>query len=454
MIVLSLSSLNKDLINQANIKKNIDLIEIRSDLFTLDEIFKSKKLLKKPLIFTLKKEDINFFNIKILRKINFDYIDLEYSRQNYYFIQKIKKNFPDKKIILSFHSFEKNLNLEKIFLQMKPFNPNIYKIAIYAHSSIDSLKMVLFTKKIASKYNFCGIAMGEKGIITRILYKNSYFCYVYLNKKTAPGQLDLNTLKKRYKADKINKNTSIFALIGNPINYSPSHITHNKIFSLTKTNAVYIKIPLEKKELFAFFQLIKTLNFKGISVTYPLKKEVLKFIIKKKNISSANTLVKRKNGWEGYNTDGKGAILAIEKKIQNNIFSIKKINPFLNKKILILGAGNTAQIITKELKKRGAKITFFNRTYKKAKLLSKELKCNFLKNIEDGLEKDFDILINATSIRNFKSFFPKKLFLNKKIIFDVNISYKKISFKNTIFISGFEMFIYQAKEQFKIWFLN
>lgn len=99
-------------------------------------------------------------------------------------------------------------------------------------------------------------------------------------------------------------------------------------------------------------------------------------------IGAVNTILVKEGRWIGFNTDGKGALNAIEEKV-----SVK------DKKILTQGAGGTARAIIFEAKKRGATVFVSNRTALKALALSKRF------SIEVYDDKTFcDIFINATPV--------------------------------------------------------
>ncbi|KPK32305.1 MAG: hypothetical protein AMS24_04540 [Chlamydiae bacterium SM23_39] len=443
MIVASL-----DKIENLKFLKKVDFIEIRDDLIELKDIEKLKIKKKVILTFKKRKKDKIFQFLKYLEKNKFFFpcfIDLDYKVDNF-FLKKIKKNFPKLKIIISYHNMKKTPKyLDKIFYKMKKFDADIYKMCCFANSSLDSLRMLLFMK---DKKNFCGLCMGEKGVITRILASQfkSVFNYCKIGEETASSQLSLDILKKRYKYDRFNKNRKIYCLIGDTT-FSPSHITHNKIFSFLNVNAVYLKIFLEKKEIWDFFKMIKHLPVEGMSITMPLKEEILKLpFISHKNLLSVNTLNKKEGRWKGYNTDGEGVICALEKRVE-----IK------DKKVFILGAGGAAKAIAIALFKKKAKIILCNRSKERVEKLSKILKCQyFLLKEMDVKKEDYDILINTVPETHKQIPILKKYVFFKKIIVDINICdsllLKEAKKKKCKVINGFEIFIYQAKEQFKIWF--
>ncbi len=100
-----------------------------------------------------------------------------------------------------------------------------------------------------------------------------------------------------------------------------------------------------------------------------------------------NTIKLQNDQRIGYNTDGIGALHAIERKV-----------PVSGKHIVIVGAGGSAKSIAYEAIQRGASVTIINRTAEKAIHLANVLGCKgggvelFPKVIETG----YDIIINCT----------------------------------------------------------
>jgi len=479
MIVISLSELNEEKIQRINSLNKI--VELRLDLL-LEEQFKIRgkdpfgwdqnihdylctviKKIKVPLIATLRKKSAGGVfdgsekeRISILKKmlnLNFSYVDIEYDASKSFF-RWVKKYCPHVKIICSYHNMENTPeDLNAIFLLMKEVDPYIYKIATWAISSIDSLRMLLFVREKAKEgYKISGICMGEKGRITRILSPvfNGYFSFAKLDENTAGGQFNVDIMEKRYGYSFLNEESSIFALIGKDVSKSYSHKIHNKIFSLDHFKNVYVKIPLEKEELPVFFHLMQKMPFKGLSITAPYKTTCLELLDgldrETKEIHAANTAINLKGKWIGYNTDGGGAVDLLEKR-----------GLIKDKRIVVLGAGGSARAICYEAKKRGAKVTVVNRTKSRAMLLAKEMKIKGagFDDLQDICETGYDIIINATS-----SLDPllEKFFLPGKISLDMNANPQWTPFllkakeRGCLLFFGIEVFIFQAKKQFDLWF--
>lgn len=449
----------------------IDGIELRLDYLkkiNLEKIKDLKKSFSIPMIFTLRKKSQGGYfcgrenkRLKIIQQLlalEPEYFDIEYDVP-IDFIKKIHGVFTKTKLICSYHDFQetpKNFNKLLSSLPKKYFS--IYKIATFAKSSLDSIRMLNF---VQAHQNVCGLCMGDLGKITRILSAlvNHTFNYVCIDPKktTAPGQIDLETLFTVYHYQTLNKKTKIYALLGQFIDHSIGHIFHNERFQKLHENAVYIKIPLKEHELDTFFKKIKTLPFKGFSVTMPFKEKVVKYVDTfskdAKKIKAINTLVKKNHRWIGYNTDGIGAMNAIEKRMK-----VK------NKKVVLLGAGGTAKSIAFEAIKRGANVIILNRTLSRAKKIAKTLHCeadnlNRAKNLH---HENYDILINATSVgmnhQENISLLPTAAIISKTIVLDMINTAQPTPFlkiaktKQCTCISGREVFIEQALEQTHIWF--
>jgi shikimate dehydrogenase len=206
------------------------------------------------------------------------------------------------------------------------------------------------------------------------------------------------------------------------------------------------------------------MGIKGLNVTIPHKTNVINYLdyldIAAGLIGAVNTIEFGENGAVGHNTDGIGAIRAIEELI-----SVK------NKKIMILGAGGAARAISFQLFLSGAKsLTISNRTIEKAEELRDDLVEKLDNNVKVtdlgfGLEKelkDTDILINTTPLGMYPNISQKPLItadmMHKNLIVNdivynplktgLIVEAEKAGAKT---IYGVKMLMYQGIESFKIW---
>lgn len=426
-----------------------DILEFRWDLYPEinPSVVKSSNL---PVIFTCRKNDI-FSDEKRLDKLREllsfkpDYVDLEEDLPKEIFEEFSKHT----KVICSYHNFENTPeDLNALIYKMQKKRADVYKIATFATSSLDCIKMLQFVKE--QKIPTSGMCMGPLGGITRILGPvfGNFFDYCCIENPVVEGQLSLNSICDIYRNKSLNRQTKIYALLGDPVDKSVGHKFHNSIFSLKEKNAVYIKILLKDFELEAFFKLIDSLNFCGFSVTMPLKEKIIPFVdkisLEDQKIGSINTLIKKEGMWIGSNTDGKGALKALQEHMDIE-----------NKKIVIFGAGGSSKALIQAFLKKKAQVIIVNRTKAKALALAENWGCKSIskENLSEIIEC-IDLIVNTTP--DASMFLDDIRRAKKAVVMDI-VSYPimtcliKNAKKNKLrCVFGYEMFIHQAYYQQKV----
>lgn len=264
------------------------------------------------------------------------------------------------------------------------------------------------------------------------------------------ADFEIDTSKFEFPEKLANINISI----GDPMKHSLSPAMHNAGYEALNIDQANLFIPcrVKKEKLEKFIEAVKVLGINGISVTLPHKESVIEYLDEvdetAKKIGAVNTILNKGGKLIGRNTDWIGAITAVEKKT-----SLK------GKKAAVIGAGGVARAIVFGLSKKGAKVKIFNRTLEKAKRLAEEFKCEF-GDIGDIREvRNYNIIINATSVGMDMGESPvsKNLFDKRQVVFDVVYSPKETRFlksakeKGAKVIYGYEMLLYQGVEQFKLY---
>ncbi|MCW3975055.1 MAG: shikimate dehydrogenase [Candidatus Bathyarchaeota archaeon] len=262
----------------------------------------------------------------------------------------------------------------------------------------------------------------------------------------------------------ISGRTKICGVIGNPIKHTLSPIMHNAAFKKLNLDFAYVAFKVEENMLQEAIEGMRALRIHGLNVTIPHKESIIQLLDgidpEARDIGAVNTILNKADELIGYNTDGIGAIKAIEGH---------KINP-RKKRIVMLGAGGSARSIAYHISQVAEKVVVLNRTEERAKKLAENLKFKINANIVwDQLSKevirkqliDADILINTTSIglspRSDESLVDPK-FLNPELcVFDIVYNLigtklirdaRKIGAKT---IDGIDMLIYQGAMAFTIW---
>ena len=106
----------------------------------------------------------------------------------------------------------------------------------------------------------------------------------------------------------------IYGVLGNPIGHSLSPAMHNAAFEAKGVNARYLAF--ESSELEGSIMGMRALGICGMSVTIPFKTAVMRYLDRldplAAEIGAVNTIVNNEGRLTGYNTDGVGAMKALE----------------------------------------------------------------------------------------------------------------------------------------------
>lgn len=232
-----------------------------------------------------------------------------------------------------------------------------------------------------------------------------------------------------------------FAVVGNPISHSLSPILFANYTSNNFEDYYYTRILA--KDIEEINELISVFNIKGINVTSPFKKSILKLSSYQSpevsQLKVANTLIFNNDNIAAYNTD----ISGIE-------FPLKRLINKSHKKALILGAGGASKAAIYALNKLNINdIYITNRTSEKSKLLAKKNNIHFV-DFKKLDASQYNIIINTipVKINNFNDFRFKK----SAIIFDANYKHKplcEVSEKQHVkYISGIDWLIDQGKKSY------
>lgn len=261
----------------------------------------------------------------------------------------------------------------------------------------------------------------------------------------------------------VNGKTEICAIIGDPVQHSLSPVMHNAAFKKLGLNLVYVAFTVTSTDLKDAVLGAKSLGLKGLNVTMPHKNAIIHYLdevdLSAKSIGAVNTILNNHGKLIGYNTDGSGAIIAL----QENGVNLNE------KKLVLLGAGGAAKAIAYQAAKDVEELVILNRTSERAKKLVKLLKGLGAKvkagtlspNVLNEELPTSDILINATSVGmhpNLEStLIPSGLLHSDLSVMDIIynplettlLKYAKSAGAKVI--SGLEMLLYQGAVAFEIW---
>jgi 3-dehydroquinate dehydratase/shikimate dehydrogenase len=358
-------------------------------------------------------------------------------------------------LLVSFHDFSRTRGLEQAADRIAAFEPDFVKVVSTAQTLADNLAVLRLIEGRSAATRVVGIAMGEEGLVSRVLgpRQGAAFTFASLEDgtETAPGQVSALTLRRLYRADKLNQETRIFGVAGNPIAHSLSPLLHNTAFQREGMNAVLL--PLKVRAVGDLLSLLLELPLSGAAVTMPLKQEVIKYLAQMdplvERIGACNTL--RVSGdlkLHGYNTDVEGVVRPLRKRMR-----------LKGARVAVLGAGGAARAAVFGLVEAGAEVFVVNRTHEKALALARAAKAKALKQ-EQLRKQEFDVMINSTPCGMAGSKQPLPLAedeLNAGLVFDMVYNpletplLKLAKSRGIATIGGLEMFVQQGARQFEIW---
>lgn len=370
---------------------------------------------------------------------------------------------PWEKVICSWHNFEETPDgLIARYEQMAVTPAAVVKIATMANRIDDCLRTFELIEYAQGKKPVIALGMSLAGVATRILSlsRGALLTFGSLKRgaESAAGQPTVAELRDLYRVKRLNRDSEIYGIIGNPVGHSRSPLMHNAALARFDRNAVYL--PFEVDDAAKFIRdfvhpTTKKLDWRlrGLSVTIPHKLAVMPFLdhidATAKAIGAVNTIVIEGNELHGYNTDVIGAMKPLEELIA-----------LRGARVAVIGAGGSARAICYGLQQRGADLTIFARDTRKAQPLADEFKTGLT--ALDSFAGDADIVINCTPIGMLhhsegQSPLPAESLQGVKLVYDLVytpeetalLRYAREAGCQTL--GGLAMLVGQAVEQFRLW---
>ncbi|XP_056842638.1 bifunctional 3-dehydroquinate dehydratase/shikimate dehydrogenase, chloroplastic isoform X2 [Raphanus sativus] len=464
-----------------------DLVEIRLDsLKEFNPLEDLKIIIQKsplPTLFTYRpkweggqyegdeKERLDV--LRLAMELGAEYIDVELQVASE-FIKSIKGKKPANfRVIVSSHNYESTPSVEDLndlALRIQQSGADIVKIATTAVDIIDVARMFHLTSN--AQVPTIGLVMGERGLMSRILCSKfgGYLTFgtIESGKVSAPGQPTIKELLDLYNFRRIGPDTKVYGIIGKPVSHSKSPIIHNQAFKSVDFDGVYVHLLVD--DLASFLKTYSSSDFAGFSCTIPHKEAALKCCDEvdplAKSIGAVNTILRRQSDGKllGYNTDCIGSISAIEDGLRSDPSSVpsSSSSPLAGKTVVVIGAGGAGKALAYGAKEKGAKVVIANRTYERALELAEAIggRALALKDLDNFHPEDGMVLANTTSMGMQPNVnetpISKDALKHYALVFDavytprITRLLREAEECGAITVSGSEMFVRQAYEQFEI----
>jgi 3-dehydroquinate dehydratase/shikimate dehydrogenase len=463
-------------------KQGVRLIELRLDFLAKAPEF--QRLLENkpcPMVATVRRpadggrwagtEDARMALLRQAIVSGFDWVDIETD-----IADKIRR-FRDVRRIISYHNLrECPADLEDLHERMCKQDADIVKIVVKAQKPEDNLRVLsLMRFPPRPTVAFC---LGDIGFPTRILGAKyaAPFAYAAFNKERgiAPGLPSYQEMKQIYHYHRIDPDTQVYGVVGDPVAHSLSPLIHNLAFRKVGLNAVYLPFRVPRGELPAFIRAFDKVPVQGYSLTIPHKEAAMELPHMEpdptaQRAGAANTLVRGDRGFTAYNTDYEGILESLSEYWKNPpetlvatapVYHAEGIDrPFAAKMVLILGAGGVARAAVAALQNEGAAVTISNRTAERAVQLAAELGC---KQVDWAARHTVscDVIINCTPVGMHPDVddtpLPNSALKSGLTVFDTvytpenTLLIKDARARGCHVVSGAELFIRQATRQFKV----
>lgn len=389
-----------------------------------------------------------------------------------------------RKVIVSFHGRYQGVDELKCLIQKMRFfsRARYWKIALdFSENSFrELLECLCFLNSVKEPWRqkILFVPMDVRWPAARLWSAASLAPFLFScfqdSTALANGQPSIDTAMAIQRAV---QGGDFYALLGASVKQSPSHLSHNSVFSKLleskPQNARYLKFALEAEELCQLLNKAPHIGLKGFSVTMPHKE--LSFAQIKhssdlaQKIGAVNLLEWKDSYWQGDNTDAMAFA---------DFFKVYKLKS--SSKALVLGAGGSAKAALATLIKRGLHIDIVSRDAAKALAVKKNLGHPGLNACEISsftfdqqelwLDKLYDVIIQTTPLgMSFEDVYPFDISrLSKKALLIELVNGPSVQSKeaknfhptklasywqslNRPLVSSQDFFIKQASYQFEAW---
>ena len=390
-----------------------------------------------------------------------------------------------KKVIVSFHGDYQGLDQLKTLIQKMRFFSRVryWKIALdFSKSSFkELLECLSFLNSVKEPWRqkILFVPMDIRWPAARLWSAASLAPFLFScfqdSTALASGQPSIDTAMA---IQRDVQRADFYALLGSSVKQSPSHLSHNAVFSkLSESksqNARYLKFALQAEEVCHFLNKAFDIGLKGFSVTIPHKELSFTQIAHSSDlaqkIGAVNLLEWKNSCWQGDNTDARAFA---------DFFKLYKLKS--SSKALVLGAGGSAKAALSTLVKHGLHIDVVGRDGAKAMAAKNSLsKLSGVNSLEISsfsfdqqelwLDKAYDVIIQTTPLgMSFEDVYPfdisrlsKKALLVELVNGPSTQSKEAKSFQptklasywqslNRPLVSSQDFFIKQASYQFEAW---
>jgi 3-dehydroquinate dehydratase / shikimate dehydrogenase len=255
-----------------------------------------------------------------------------------------------RRIVVSNHVFDGvPADLDERYRAMRATGAAIVKIAVQPNRLSELAPLFALGGALDAEERVL-LAMGPRGLVTRVLAARLGSAWTYAGSETSAGQLPAERMLEDFRIRSVSPESDVYGIVGSPVAHSLSPAMHNAGFADAGIDAIYV--PLDAADAADALDAAAFLNVQGLSVTAPLKIALLtsgrvaRVDSVTAQVGALNTLRRRESGWEATNTDVAGFLAPLAAAV-----------PIADRRITILGAGGAARAAAVALADSGATVS-------------------------------------------------------------------------------------------------
>jgi 3-dehydroquinate dehydratase/shikimate dehydrogenase len=354
-----------------------------------------------------------------------------------------------RRIVLSSHDFESvPTDLDDRARAMRATGAEVIKLAVTATRLSDCVPLAELGAGFGG--GIVLIAMGPRGLITRVLPRRFSSEWSYGGSLDAVGQLSPDAMLNLYRFRSLGADTALYGLVGSPIDHSVSPDMHNAALAATAVDGVYLPLPAADAADFVTFA--RAFGLMGASITIPFKvslfDQVDEVVAVARRVGAINTLAVDGQRWIGGNTDVAGFMRPlIEADVRMHQL-----------RAAVLGAGGAARAVSIGLAEAGAEVTVHARDAERALDMARAVGVQAAP--WPPASGSWDLLVNCTPVGMYprvdQSPMPASA-LSGRYVYDLVYNppatrlLRDAAAAGCTTFGGLDMLVGQAQEQFSWW---
>jgi 3-dehydroquinate dehydratase / shikimate dehydrogenase len=378
----------------------------------------------------------------------FHWVDIEHD------VGVRSEDFPGCLLLRSRHDFTRiPRDMIGLVRALEALPGDAVKWAVAVRGSAECIRLLSFMESLPKTKPRVILGMGEHGRISRLLGSLLGNLWTYVaedgGKAVAPGQFSLDEATACYRLDRWKTTPELYGVLGNPVGDSRSCHLHNGLFRHYGHERLCLPIQLE--DLDSWFDYVRRtrLPFCGFGVTFPFKREAGRYVRPPHGSTEAvNTLCLREGGWSGLNTDRSGFLRPLQARLPN----------LEGKRAVVLGYGGVAETVVPTLQAAGMEVLVVGRRPERLRDFARRHDIHWV--LMSDFRGEAELCVNATPIgqlplRHLCPLAPEQI--NFSLVYDLVYNPARTRLlvlaerRGAQTISGCEMFIEQAAEQFFAW---